>query len=578
MRRTRTWLAAGAIAILAVPFMTSSSLASWTDQEWAHTEPLGTTSLDCGTTTGFTTQAAGRQVSGTLLGTDLDTLAAVRGVNNKIDAALNETYAPTPGAHDLDPTSTTTFTRATSLNVGVLSPLVGVFLPTVDVPTPPSLAVGTLAQYSQVRPTGIATGATGAVTNQSGIATIGDYGASTPPSNGSISLKSVLGSAIGSNMADVSLDIGAVSALSRVDGCDVLRQATWDIPAAPNAVTRDYDIANLDLTLTSPALAGLVTQVDTSVGQLQTKLNGLQKALLDGINGVLGGISADLAILSVTTAGTNVSVTNIPNVAASVSSLLNDFSDADGIVTLSPRTGLIQVNLAKLLNGAGQLNNLSPNSQFLLTPAVLSDIGARVTNLVSSWRAQVISALTAAANSTHVSISVAASVKALGITVANISIAINADLGALHANNGALIAAGVSVTLLNQNNALLAAVISSILAVLTPLQAALVSVIKSLVDDIYATITTLDTTLAVGVPVVANAVALVFSTLQPIFSLYVNVQPDEPGSPPATSFIPATSTSTAEYKVTALRIGILDGARPISVNLGTASAGPVSLP
>jgi hypothetical protein len=576
VRRTRTWLAAGAIAILAVPFMTSSSLASWTDQEWAHTEPLGTTSLDCGTTTGFTTQAAGRQVSGTLLGTDLDTLAAVRGVSNKIDGALNETYAPTPGAHDLDPTSTTTFTRATSLNVGVLSPLVGVFLPTVDVPTPPSLAVGTLAQYSQVRPTGIATGATGAVTNQSGIATIGDYGASTPPSNGSISLKSVLGSAIGSNIADVSLDIGAVSALSRVDGCDVLRQATWDIPAAPSAVTRDYDIANLDLTLTSPALAGLVTQVDTSVGQLQTKLNGLQGSLTTSLTTLLNQLDVNLGVLGVTTAGSGVSVTNIPDVAASVSTLLTGFSDADGIVTLSPRTGIIKVNLAKLLNGTNGLNSLGANTQFLLTPAVLSNIGTRVANLVTSWRTQVINVLTAAANGTHLKIDLTATVTAVvlvtTVNVAKVKIAIDADLGALHSNDS-LLTAGVTLEVLDA--VLLGGLLDS---VLKPFLTSVTSLIRNAINDIYATITTLDTTLAAGVPVVANAVALVFSTLQPIFSLYVNVQPDEPGAPPATSFIPATSTSTAEYKVTALRIGILDGARPISVNLGTASAGPVSLP
>lgn len=578
MTRTRAWIAIGAIAILAVPFLTSSSLASWTDQEWAHAAPVSTSSLDCGTDTGFTTAASGRQVSGTLLGTDLDTVAAVRGVSNAIDGALSETYAPQPGAHDLDPGSTTAFTRATSLNVGVLAPLVGVFLPTIDIPTPPSLAVGTLSQYSQVKPTGIATGATGAVTDQSGIATIGEYGASTPPRNGSISLKDVLGSAITSNIADVSLDIGAVSALSRVDGCDVLRQATWDIPAAPTSVTRDYEIADLDLTLTSPALSALVTQVDSSVTTLQSKLNGLQAALLSGISGVLGGISADLAILSVSTAGTSVSVTNVPDVAGAVSSLLNGFSDTDGIVTLSPRTGLIHVDLAKLLNGASGLNDLAPNTQFLLTPSVLADIGTRATSLVSSWRSQVVNALTAAASSTQVSISVAASVKALGITVANISIAIDANLGALHANNGALISAGVSVTLLNLSNPLLSGVLSSILGVLTPLQSALVSVIKGLVDDVFAVITTLDGVLAAGVPVIAGAVATVFTVLQPIFSLYVNVQPDRPGAPPAASFIPATSTATAQYEVTALRIGVLDGLKPISVNIGTASAGPVSLP
>lgn len=578
MKRTRTWITIGAIAILAVPFLTSSSLASWTDQEWAHAAPVGTSSLTCGADTGFTSAASGRQVSGTLLGADLDTVAAVRGVSNSIDGALSETYAPQPGAHDLDPGSTATYTRATSLNVGVLSPLVGVFLPTVDVPTPPSLAVGTLSQYSQVRPTGIATGATGAVTDQSGIATIGEYGASTPPDNGSISLRDVLGSAITSNMADASLDIGAVSALSRVDGCDILRQATWDIPAAPTSITRDYDIADLDLTLTSPALSALVTQVDGSVSTLQNKLDGLQAALLSGISGVLSSISADLAILSVSTAGTSVSVTNIPNVAGAVSSLLNGFSDADGIVTLSPRTGRIQVDLARLLNGANGLNDLAPNTQFLLTPAVLTDIGTRVTNLVSSWRTRVVDALTMAASSTQVSVSVAASVKALGITVANIAIALNANLGALHANNGALISAGVSVTLLNLSNPLLSAVLGSILGVLTPLQGALVSVIKGLVDDVFAVITTLDGVLATGVPVVAGAVSAVFSVLQPIFSLYVNVQPDRPGAPPATSFISATSTATAQYKVTALRVGVLDGLKPISVNIGTASAGPVSLP
>ncbi|GAA1139858.1 MULTISPECIES: choice-of-anchor G family protein [Microbacterium] len=591
MNRLRAWLAVGAVAILAVPVATSTSLASWRDAEWAHAAPVGTSSLRCGTDTGFSATSAGRQVSGTLLGTDLDTVAAVNGVRDAIDGALTETYSPAQNAHDLDPGSTTTFTRATSLNVGILpAPLATVSLPTIQAAVP-DFAVGTLSQYSQVTPKGLATGATGAVTNQSGIATIGEYGSSTPPRTGSLTLNGVLGSAITSNLTNAALDIGAVSALSRVDGCDVLREATWDVPAATTAVARDYDIAGLDLTLTAPVLSGLVGQVDTSVTQLQAKLNGLQASLSSGITGVLNQLHLDLGVLSVSTAGSGVSVTNIPQVAPAVSALLAGFSDADGIVTLSPRDGLIRVNLARLLNGANGLNDLAPNTQFLLTPAVLTNIGTRVTNLVTAWRTQVISALTTVAGLPRVKIDVSAEVKAtvagipplipdVVIKVADVKINLDANLGALHTSGTSLLNAGVSVTIVDLGilTPVLGALLTPVLALLNPLVGTLRNVIKAVVDDVFSVVTALDGVLAAGVPVVANAVAAVFGALAPIFSLYVNVQPDRPNAPPVSPFIPATSTATAEYKVTALRIGLLDALLPTSVNLGTASAGPISLP
>jgi hypothetical protein len=59
----------------------------------------------------------------------------------------------------------------------------------------------------------------------------------------------------------------------------------------------------------------------------------------------------------------------------------------------------------------------------------------------------------------------------------------------------------------------------------------------------------------------------------------VNVQPDQPGRLPGTGFIAGTEDATPQYKVTALRLGVGDGLGGLAfVELGTASAGPVTVP
>lgn len=90
----------------------------------------------------------------------------------------------------------------------------------------------------------------------------------------------------------------------------------------------------------------------------------------------------------------------------------------------------------------------------------------------------------------------------------------------------------------------------------------------------------------------------VLDPLAGVLSLGVNVQPDAPNPPPGQptpmycmpDYDLATSTSTAEYMVTALRVSLLSGvvgtpgdvdycsSIDTQVNLATASAGPVTIP
>ena len=566
MRLTRSWVVVAAAAILAVPLATSPSLASWTDQEWVHSDAVGTSELDCGTTPGFRTAASGRQVSGTLLGTNLDDVIAVDGVGNALDGTPTETWGPA-GAYDLDGASTETYTRGNSLSVGALGGLLGVALPQITVGLP-GFGVGTLAQYSQVTPTGRATGATGAVANQSNIATIGNYEGSNPPSNGSISLNQVLGSAITSALTDASLDIGAVSAISRIDGCDLLREATWDVPARPESASRDYDIAGLDLTLNAPALSTVVPTIESTVTTLQGQLNGLQGSLGSTLTSVLGNINL-LGLVSL--GGTSVTVSAIPDLHTVTSGVLDSFTD--GVVTLSPRTGRITVDLEALLGGPNGLNDLDPNT--LLTDAdVLVSLGNRVNALLAAWQAKIIGDLTAATDAVHLKVEVALTA-GLIVKLADVKLTIDADLGTIIRDPGTNTSlVGVSATLLGQNVTLT----GQTLALVNTIVNSLLSTVRTAVANVFATITALDTSITAAITPLMTAVSAVFGVLAPILEIHVNVQPDQPGAPPATAYVPATRTATAEYRVTALRIGILDPLLPTSLNVATASAGPVSLP
>ncbi|GEP27624.1 choice-of-anchor G family protein [Cryobacterium levicorallinum] len=106
---------------------------------------------------------------------------------------------------------------------------------------------------------------------------------------------------------------------------------------------------------------------------------------------------------------------------------------------------------------------------------------------------------------------------------------------------------------------------SSLSVLLTTLLNTLNAALNSLTSVLNTTVTALTPTL--------NGV---FSALPGVLSFTVNVQPDQPNAPPGAAFTAATATSSAEYRVSALRIGLLGystGSALATVTFATASAG-----
>ncbi|NHI17810.1 choice-of-anchor G family protein [Microbacterium excoecariae] len=579
MRLRAPLLAAGLAAALVVPLGVTSSAASWNDSEWV-SGSMQTTEFDCGTQTGYAVEAGSRQVGGTLLGQNLDGLASVAGIDLEVDGIGTETYSP-DSAIDLDPSGDPQHTRAVSLAVGALGGLVGVSLPQITAGVP-GLDVGALAQYARVDERGVALGATGLVADQSGVITIGETSAA-PPEHSTISLNELL--PVTSSISDVGLEIGAVSALAQVDGCDLLRESQWSIAAAEDAVVRDYEIAGLELVIDSPVLASLASTVVSTAATLQTDLNSLESDLTAGLNGALSQLSIDLAILSVSTAGTSVDVTAIPNVSDAVADLLAGFADDTDTIRLEPTDGRIVVDLAGILGGTNGLNSLGPNTELVLNDTVVNELTTRIGALLDSWTGEVVSTLETAVSGTHVDIDLSAAVRAqlalVQVQVATVTVDIDADLGDLQ--DGAAVEAGVSVNLLNLN--VLGALLNPILAALDPLADTLAAVIVSLVGGLFDTVATLGTTLTSGLAPVVTDLGSVLAPLANVLSLWVNTQPDQP-IPPGNitpedlpDFEPRTDTSSGSYLVTALRVNLLGEQMLVtSVSLATARAGVVTLP
>jgi hypothetical protein len=584
-------LSIAASAALLIPSSITATSASWTDAEWVHADDVGTSSLICGQDTGFESTSYGRFLSGSLLGTSLDPVADLE----QMTLALDDDGAEISPADavDLGSTPPSSYVYANPFDLSLLS-IVGVNLTGFSVPLP-GAALGAANQYARVDTFGSAAGASGLI-NNSGAVQVSD---TTPPADlpspATVRIGQLLPSIAG--IADAQLQVGAVAASSVLDGCAALRQQLWGItPEAPVA-TRAYGIAGLGLRLDSPAVSALVTNVNSGVSSIQAAVDSLT-----GSSGVLSnalGAGLDLALPGVltTSVGGTVTVTGL-NLANSVSALLTT-PLTDGVVTVDLQSGRIDVDLDALLPS---LNNAAPNTEIVLNNAVLNPIVTRVGTLLDNWSSQVVAALTAAVRAATLTIDLDAVVAAPGVTVPsvpplppvvlpglnvlNVGIDFTGTIGAVLDGTAAFTVTAAAAGVTGPINTLLAALglptVSSLISTVTALGPTLVTAAaNSITTTVLAAITTLGTTLSTAVNAVLTAVGSVVNALPSVLSIMVNVQPDQAGAPPGTGYIAAGPDSTAQYAISALRIGLAPFATPASVatvTLGTASAGPVAAP
>jgi LPXTG-motif cell wall-anchored protein len=174
---------------------------------------------------GDESRAGARFLDGTVLGTDLDEIAELAGVEVE---NLGEAD-PVTEANPLD------VTLLDTINIDIEG---GIQLPLEDI-----IKIGAANQWATAEDGAVSHAATGAVADNGAIGTGVDAGF---PANATFDLTDLLGEGITDTIADVELELGAVSSEAHLE------------PSGDDfEVSRDYEIAGGELRVTVPLLSGL---------------------------------------------------------------------------------------------------------------------------------------------------------------------------------------------------------------------------------------------------------------------------------------------------------------------------------
>ena len=534
--------------------------ASWTDHEWAG----GAVATDgaCGADSQFATTASARFLSGRLLGTNLDAVASLTGVAASAAPAAAPTDATT-----LNP-----------LNIGALG-VIGIDLSGLSLGLPIGSA-GAVNQYARVANTGYSAGASGLVDNSGGVGVTPTTPSNQLPQPATISLAGILPV---TNITGLALKIGAVGASSTLDWCAATQAALWGGTATSGSV-RQYGIAGMNLTMTSPLLStltGAVNSTVTSLGAAVTALTGptgsISTTLKSRLTSLLGALGLGTYSASVAITGLDLHTTIDPLLTQTLT---------DGVVSVNLANGAVDVDLARLLGGVNGLNSLAPNTQLVINAAVINSLNSRVASLLNAWTTTVTTALTAAIRAATLTIAITATAQVAGIDIISLGITGAVGLGAVLGSTATL---GVTATVLpllpavqgTVNTALALLGLGSVSSIATGLVSTLSTgllapVTALLASTLIAPVTALGTTLGTLTTPLTTALSAVFTGLPGILSIMVNVQPDLPGAPPGSIWTAAVPPrSSQQFTVSALRLGVLDalGGSLTFVSLATATAG-----
>jgi hypothetical protein len=567
----------GAVIVPPPPVTT----AAWTDSERTY-GLVGTTKFTCGTDTGYAAAASSRFVRGSLAGTDLDTVAAVRGADLTRTRSGVVTAVPTSPAPTTDAGGTTTFRNPLSASAG--SGLVGLDLTGLGTNLPAGSA-GALNQFTRVAPTGTAAAATGLVSDQGGLGVTSTTPASALPGPARVGLTSVLPATTALDRAD--LTVGAVASTATIDGCRALESRIWG-DGSVTGVVRDYGVAGLGLELRSPAVAGLSGQVSSTVTSLNSAVTGLV-----GVNGsisgtvktgVMGTVNALTNLLSLGSVTGDVSISGL-NLQTAVDPLLaGSLTSTDGTVTITPATGAVTVDLVKLSGPTGGINGLAPNTEIVLSATAMNAITTTVSGLLDGFTSSLVTALRAAVDKATLNVALrvdlTATLLGAAVPVLRVDVVVKGSLSQVLASPSTAQASvtGSLLPVLGLGT-VLSAVLNGLLTPLANSAPTLVGSIASLLTTTLVTpITTLGTTLSTTLAPVVTAVGALTTRLPSVLSLRVNLRPDQAGYPGGVvTTAPADKWSTSPYQVGALRVALSAGATTVtSVDFATSRVGPVS--
>ncbi|WP_458812959.1 choice-of-anchor G family protein [Leucobacter sp. HY1908] len=349
--------------------------------------------------------------------------------------------------------------------------------------------------------------------------------------------------AVPSTFEPASLDVSALieQALGAQVRQAVLDQASLEIgalgstasgTAASATPVTQYMVAGADLNLHSPAVGTVATTLDTALDGVGTTLN-----TAVGTGGALGSVVAGLpelkigtgllSVLTLKLSGGTIAIDGLDQAIEDVTDTLiaTPLVDSNGIVSISLETGMISVNLAKVVAG-GDLNGLPANTE-VLDSVTLGKISAAVTDALGTLTGKASTAVTDLVNNLSVTLTLPVELSALGASAVDETITVEAQLGQLTG----VVPGSPTVKISNENPSLLG-IILNILGINDLLDTITEPVLGLLTDNLTTPIGTLLTTVNGNVtsalnPVVASTVAdlgPVLNTLNKLLTIKVNEQ------------------------------------------------------
>ncbi|MDQ0620079.1 choice-of-anchor G family protein [Arthrobacter globiformis] len=547
-------LAVFSVATMGLLTATSGTLAAWTDDEYVSAGAGVMVAGDCSTTTLFQTQSAARELSGSLGGEDLDTLAAVHGISLRNTAGA--VFVDPATATRVDPVTFTSALEAGAFGSPLLSAAVGL--------NQPAGSTGAYTQWARAKASGQAGGAAGLVSDQSGAidGTGTANGSASTPTAASVNLASF----IPASQAAMTLDVGALASSSEVDAC--MLNNGWPALNPSPVVTRSYGIAGLRLNLSADSIKPLTTSVsgilDSTAGDLDalsSPTGSLATAIKAGVKGLVPD-SSGLGVGSVTT-----KITFRPPDLTAARQLLGE-TLTDGVVTVDLANSRMSFDLSKLVPGPAGLNGRAPNTELVLDDAAVQDLTQRTSVLLQKWGDSLTGEVKKAVNATSVEVDTKVPLTLAGVPLAVVTLHNDATVEAFASGSppapvlstevlgtvGLNLLGSVTSALLDGTGEVVAGALQKGLFTAGGLLPMAEAAIRSAV-----------------VPVAAEA-GTALAPLANALSLTVNVQPDQPGAP--TGNAEAGRAGAGQYKVSALRVGAVGTAAELY--FATASAGPVA--
>lgn len=373
--------------------------AAWLDTEHVRALPGLGVARDCRTPYRWSAAAQSRLLRGTLLGTPLDDVVALRGVRTTHAGTAGSTPVPDPAsARSVGGDGYAATLGVTALRTASTGTTDLVLLPAAG------QAAGVLEQQARASSTGRAAAATGAVTDAGVVRTSGGTG-SVP--SGALPGPAVLDLAAlapgAADLAGLRLEVGAVASTAALDGCELAEGRPW--------LRRDYGVAGLRGRLSTPAVPVVASTVTSATASATAGVRALEQQLAGALAPPL---TSALALLG-PVADLRVAVAVDVDVAGALAPVVRTRLGEGTDVVVDLQAGTVTVDLARLVPGG--LDGRAPGTELVLDPALVAGVEARVDALVRGYALELQTALATALGAAQVRVDATARVGALGVAV-----------------------------------------------------------------------------------------------------------------------------------------------------------------